>query len=800
MTVSSNSRFSGPYTGNGVTTVFDYDFLIFDEDHISVVRSVGDVTSVLVIGSDYTVSGVGASDGGAVTLAAPLATGATLTINSSVPYVQETDLQNQGAYYAEVVEREFDLSVMRDQELRTSVNAALAGLASAVRVPVGENLAELSGIRAGKLLGFDASGQPQAVAAGGSVTTVDDILGATAIGRILMSVPDQLAAQTAVGALVTHAGAGAIPRTLNQYGSDFYSAEGFNTIAEAVAAAYAADKELYVPRTYTANTSIPNFHAVKKFGPGQIVANGVTWKISPAITTEVHLYFSPTGVDTNDGLSPSRPVTLDRACKILEIYAPSGVLSGLWYLHGAAGQIDRTTTLILPNIKCSGWIVIEGPPVPAPLEPTLIINANIPSLRAFTMSNSTWYLVRNIKIQNFTGEAGYAFNGMFGANIYTDNVHIDNCGYGVTSGLGATVLVKGGIIRRCTYSSIQVLGGSVLTVGYAAASAAPIAAVTMASGAGQTTGTCDTSQLASSMIAVGVGIPADTTITVSGPNITLSQATTAEWVSGSAVAFMWSNSGTVIVGHALSGTGVYVAENSMAHVDYSAIINHSYGVWAHNSRINLTQTSIQYNTYNVYKSGASENIKIGTGVSIKNALYQNYWNGAGGDLNINMLGPTGRAASPPVKLAYSSTALGAHTGTTVLTTVVNLFTLNQLHWFEGQEKVIRLKISGKFDATTVGSTTFWLRSGATNLVGQGIPAGAAANTYFKIEAELRATDSLSTQVGTMSVVVQSAASYRYTEAATALNFANSIPIDFGIQLGSASDSVIITTYDVYLEG
>lgn len=118
MTVPSETNRSGPYNGNGVTTVFDYGFRILDEDHLRVIKkSALGTETVLVIDTDYTVSDVGEPAGGSVTLDEAPEAGETITILRSIPFVQETDLENQGAYYAETVEDALDLAAMRDQQL-----------------------------------------------------------------------------------------------------------------------------------------------------------------------------------------------------------------------------------------------------------------------------------------------------------------------------------------------------------------------------------------------------------------------------------------------------------------------------------------------------------------------------------------------------------------------------------------------------------------------------------------------------------------------------------------------------------
>lgn len=126
MTIATATNRSGPYTGNGVTTVFPYEFKIQNEAHVTVVLAspVG-VEEVLDLGVDYTVDGVGDEGGGSVVMPAPLAEDWTLTFLLNIPFTQETDLENQGAYYAETVEDALDLSAQRDLQLLELVNRSI---------------------------------------------------------------------------------------------------------------------------------------------------------------------------------------------------------------------------------------------------------------------------------------------------------------------------------------------------------------------------------------------------------------------------------------------------------------------------------------------------------------------------------------------------------------------------------------------------------------------------------------------------------------------------------------------------
>jgi len=132
MTVASDTNRSGPYNGNGVTTAFDYEFRVLNEGHLRVVHTDATGTETdLTLNSDYTVTGVGDAGGGQVIVTTPPA-GASgddpaekITILLDVPFTQETDLENQGAYYAETVEAALDLAVMRDQQLQEQIDRSL---------------------------------------------------------------------------------------------------------------------------------------------------------------------------------------------------------------------------------------------------------------------------------------------------------------------------------------------------------------------------------------------------------------------------------------------------------------------------------------------------------------------------------------------------------------------------------------------------------------------------------------------------------------------------------------------------
>lgn len=112
MTVSTEVDHND-YVGNGVTTQFPYTFRVFKKsDLVVTVLDLSQNMTTLILDTDYTVSGAGGYTGGNVTLSAPLTSGWKISITRVLPVTQETDLRNQGKFFAEVHENAFDKLTM----------------------------------------------------------------------------------------------------------------------------------------------------------------------------------------------------------------------------------------------------------------------------------------------------------------------------------------------------------------------------------------------------------------------------------------------------------------------------------------------------------------------------------------------------------------------------------------------------------------------------------------------------------------------------------------------------------------
>ena len=152
MTVSSIlSRWS--YTGNGATTAFAYTNRIFADSDLKVY--VAGAPKALT--TDYVVSGVDNPGGGNVTFVAAPANGASVVIVRDVPATQPVDYQPNDPFPAETHEKALDRATVLIQQLETDIVRSLRQSESDT-----SSLGTLpdSATRAGRYLGFDASGNP----------------------------------------------------------------------------------------------------------------------------------------------------------------------------------------------------------------------------------------------------------------------------------------------------------------------------------------------------------------------------------------------------------------------------------------------------------------------------------------------------------------------------------------------------------------------------------------------------------------------------------------------------------------
>ncbi|WP_210459053.1 phage tail fiber protein [Pantoea ananatis] len=165
MSVPAQVPISGPYIANGVTTQFAYKFYLLFATDMQVF--VGGLKKTL--NTDYTVTGVGNSQGGNVVFTTAPASGLEVLIKRATPYTRQTDYADNGDLLADVVNDDFDRIWLALQEINASFS-------SSISKPVGGNW-DAQGLR---LTGLADGSQPQDAVTYNQLFTVNGSAGQSA--------------------------------------------------------------------------------------------------------------------------------------------------------------------------------------------------------------------------------------------------------------------------------------------------------------------------------------------------------------------------------------------------------------------------------------------------------------------------------------------------------------------------------------------------------------------------------------------------------------------------------------------
>lgn len=169
--------------GNSAATLFPYAFEIpgattTDQSNVIVTivnTTVNPAVTTVLANNQYTINGITTAQapspgGGFVTYplsGPPIAAGVYITIQRNVPYIQQTDIPNQSAFFGTVLTAAYDYAMMCIQQLVTrlqyTLNFPLSDLTPPVTLPVAAD-------RANTYLGFDGSGAIALFGAPGSGT------------------------------------------------------------------------------------------------------------------------------------------------------------------------------------------------------------------------------------------------------------------------------------------------------------------------------------------------------------------------------------------------------------------------------------------------------------------------------------------------------------------------------------------------------------------------------------------------------------------------------------------------------
>lgn len=154
------------YIASGGEADFAYDFPIFDQAHVVILRERAGVVITLTIITQYTVTDVGVVSGGDIVLAgaaSPADAGDIYTLIRDVPEERTTQFQVLGDYKSGTINKELELIWMTIQQLRRdydrSMHIPLSDPAAAdMEMPV-------KATRATKIASYDVDGNPDVVSA-----------------------------------------------------------------------------------------------------------------------------------------------------------------------------------------------------------------------------------------------------------------------------------------------------------------------------------------------------------------------------------------------------------------------------------------------------------------------------------------------------------------------------------------------------------------------------------------------------------------------------------------------------------
>ena len=179
MTVESTTR-REQYATNGTTGPFTVGFYFLADEDIEVIHTDSDgLETTLALTTDYSVTGAGDPNGGAVTTTTAYPSGGFVTVLRNIDPLQETDYTETDSFPADSHERALDKATMLIQQLLEVTDRAL------VFSPSDEEGSQLPSatVRASKLLGFDSLGRV-------SLNTPDD-QSAASLALLLASLANQ---------------------------------------------------------------------------------------------------------------------------------------------------------------------------------------------------------------------------------------------------------------------------------------------------------------------------------------------------------------------------------------------------------------------------------------------------------------------------------------------------------------------------------------------------------------------------------------------------------------------------------
>lgn len=151
------------FTGSGITGPYSFAFKLSNQSYLKVIKRLiaSPYTETTLTTTDYTVTGVGDSAGGSITLTSTLSSSYTLELYLDYPVTQPTSIRNQGTYYPATHEDALDYLGTVNKQQQDQLDRCIRQPES--EAPIDMEL-PCTTERASQFLGFDASGKPIAAA------------------------------------------------------------------------------------------------------------------------------------------------------------------------------------------------------------------------------------------------------------------------------------------------------------------------------------------------------------------------------------------------------------------------------------------------------------------------------------------------------------------------------------------------------------------------------------------------------------------------------------------------------------
>ena len=209
--------------------------------------------------------------------------------------------------------------------------------------------------------------------------------------------------------------------------------------------AYTRDVPMYWHGgNYLTTGNLQYFHDVRHIGFGSVRAS-VNFKISQRWADQNNLYCSPTGLDTNDGLSTARPMSMKRALEVLRNWGP--FLKGIWVIILADGTYDNGVTLSISGLSTQRYVQINGTLKTHPIVPTALIKgtngSHLDPILEVDGGSDFKLLLNSLKFIDATDGKAVDISG--GAVVTMTNCHIGNCFWAGTVNLHSHLSVIGGL-------------------------------------------------------------------------------------------------------------------------------------------------------------------------------------------------------------------------------------------------------------------------------------------------------------------------------------------------------------------